>query len=101
MIWSFRARLPSAFLVNLPAVTDIVQINAAHSDIEFVENTIISHSQFELGAPPQALMRESVQSRSHLVDLFPDGAPHRRREAVKRAGERRRPNLERGRHAQD
>ena len=84
--------------VNLTSMSDVVQIDAALVNVEFVQDAIIANSQFEFRSALKALVREVSQSCTHLVHLalhcIADGC----RKGIKCFGERRRPNLKRGGH---
>jgi hypothetical protein len=51
-------------LVNIPPVTDVVQIDATSVHIEFVEDAVIAHSQLEFGAALKAIVRKIVETRA-------------------------------------
>jgi len=79
-------------------MSDVVQMDAALVNVEFVQDAIVTNSQFEFGSALKALVREVSQSCAHLVHLalhcIADGC----RKGIKCFGERRRPNLKRGGH---
>jgi hypothetical protein len=50
----------------------VVQINAALLKVEFVQHTVIAHSQFEFGSALESLVREISELGSHLVDFSLD-----------------------------
>ena len=56
-------------LVNVSPVSDVVQVNPALAQIEFVNDSVIAYAQFELRTAFESLVRESFQSRAHFVDL--------------------------------
>jgi hypothetical protein len=66
-------------LVNVPPVTDVVQINATSVHIEFVEDAVIAHSQLEFGAALKAIVRKIVETRAYLIYPALDGFTHRLR----------------------
>ena len=50
----------------------VVQINAALLNVQFVEHTVIAHSQFEFGSALESLVREISELGSHLVGSLRD-----------------------------
>jgi hypothetical protein len=54
-------------LVNVPPVADVVQIDAALLDVEFVKDAVVAHSQLEFGAALKAIVREIVETPAYLV----------------------------------
>ena len=66
-------------LVNVPPVTDVVQINATSVHIEFVEDAVIAHSQLEFGAALKAIVRKIVETRAYLIYPALDGFTYRLR----------------------
>ncbi len=50
-----------------------MEIDSTLIHIEFVKHAIITDSQFELWPAFQSLMRETFQSRAHLIHLALDG----------------------------
>jgi hypothetical protein len=85
-------------LVNLTSITDVVQVDAALLEIEFVKHSVIGNSQLEFGSALKSLVREVSQSCAHLVHLALHGITNRYRKGIKCFGVRWRPNLERGGH---
>ena len=77
-------------------MSDIVQIDAALVNVEFVKNAVVANSQFEFGSALKVLVREVSQSCTHLVHLAPHCITDGCRKGIKCFGERRRPNLKRG-----
>jgi len=66
-------------LINLTSMADIVQIDAALLDVEFVEDAVIAYSQLEFGSALKAIVREIVEPCAYLVHLALDGLTHRLR----------------------
>ena len=76
----------------------VVQINAALLNVQFVEHTVIAHSQFEFGSALESLVREISELGSHLVDFALDSIPDVHRKRIKCFRKCRRPNLKGGSH---
>jgi hypothetical protein len=66
-------------LVNVPLVTDAVQIDATSVHIEFVEDAVIAYSQLEFGAALKAIVRKIVETRAYLIYPALNGLMHRLR----------------------
>jgi hypothetical protein len=79
-------------------MSDVVQIDAALLEVEFVKDAVIANSQLEFGSALKSLVREVSQPCAHLVHLALHGITNRYRKGIKCFGVRRRPNLERGGH---
>ena len=71
-------------LVNFTAVADVMQINPAEFQIEFVEHTVVANAEFEFRPPLQPFVRKIFQPRSHLVNLALNGFADTSRQIVKR-----------------
>ncbi len=75
-----------------------MEINATLVQVDLEKHAIIADSQFELASALQSFMRETLESRAHLVHLalhsFTGGAW----QGIKRFGECRRPDLKCCRH---
>jgi hypothetical protein len=65
----------SALLVDFPAVPDVVEVDAAEADIEFVQHAVIANAELALRTPTQALVRKPGQARTDVVNLALDGVP--------------------------
>jgi hypothetical protein len=85
-------------LVNFTSMSDVVQIDAALLNVEFVKDAVIANSQLEFRSAFESLVSEASQSCTHLVHLALHRITDRYRKGIKCFGERRRPNLERGGH---
>jgi len=79
-------------------MSDVVQIDAALLNVEFVNDAVIANSQLEFGSALKSLVREVSQSCAHIVHLALHCIADRDWKGIKCFGERRRPNLERGGH---
>ncbi len=56
-------------------MADVVQIDAALLDVEFVKDAVVAHPQLEFGAASKAIVREIVETPAYLV--YPCvGRPH-------------------------
>ena len=49
-------------LINLTSMADVVQIDAALSRVEFVNDAVVANSQLEFGSALKSLVREVSQS---------------------------------------
>ena len=65
----------SALFVDLAPVADVVRIDAALRQIEFIKNTIITYSQLKLGPPAKSLVREFVPTALSFHPIFVE-PPH-------------------------
>jgi hypothetical protein len=81
----------SVDLVDLTSMADVVQINAALLNVEFVKHTVIADSQLEFGSALESLVREISKLGSHVVDFVLDSIPDVRRKGIKGLGKCRRP----------
>jgi hypothetical protein len=88
----------SAWLVDFPAMSNVVQMNTSRGDIEFVEDTVVPDTQSGFGAAHQAAVGEVRQSRPHLIDLPLNSVPRLGWESIKGTSESGRPDLEGGGH---
>jgi hypothetical protein len=84
--------------IDLTSMAHVVLINAALLDVEFVQHTVIAHSQFEFGPALESLVREISELRSHLVDFSAGQHPDVHRKRIKCFRKCRRPNLKGGSH---
>jgi hypothetical protein len=75
-------------LVNVAAMADVVEINAALLHIKFIKHSIIADSQFEFGTILKSLVREIFQSYAHFIHLALNGLANRCRKRIKSFGER-------------
>jgi len=75
-----------------------MEINPAQFHIKFIEQTIITHSQLEFWPTLQTFVRVSVKTRTHFVNLALQRLTNRFWQGIESLGERRRPDLKRGRH---
>ena len=73
---------PSASLVNLAAVADVVEINPSQLHIEFIKHAVIAHAQLEFSTALQSLMREIFQPRAHLINLALHGFTNGKRQVI-------------------
>ena len=55
--------------VNLAAVADVVEINAAKLHVEFVKHAIVADAEFEFRTALQPLVREIFQPRPHFINF--------------------------------
>jgi hypothetical protein len=70
-------------LVDLTSMAHVVQINAALLNVEFIQHTVIAHSQLEFGSALESLVRKISKLGSHLVDFALDSIPDVRWEGIK------------------
>lgn len=63
-----------------------------------VEHSVIADAKLELGAPPQATVRDRLQACAHLIKLALDSVTDGGRQSVESVGEGPRPDLESSRH---
>ena len=68
--------------VNIAAVADVMEINAALVRIEFVEHSVITDPQFEFGAALESFVREAFQPLAHLIHLALDSVADRPRQGI-------------------
>jgi hypothetical protein len=70
----------SASLVYFAAITDVVKINAAKFQIEFIKHAPVADTKFEFRAALQPFVREILKPRSHFINLaldrFTDAGRH-------------------------
>lgn len=88
----------SAPFVDIPAVANIMEIDTTELRIEFVEHSVIPHSQLELRPALQSLVREQPESSAHLIQLPLHIDTNGRGQAVERGRKGARPDLERSGH---
>jgi hypothetical protein len=74
----------SASLVNFPAIADVVKINAAKFQIEFIKHPVVANAEFEFRTALQPFVREIIKPRPHFINLSLDGLAKAGRQAVKR-----------------
>ena len=67
----------SAPFVDFAAVADVMETDATQLHLKLVEHTVIADAQSEFRAALQALVRERLQSRAHLVHLLFHGGANR------------------------
>jgi hypothetical protein len=79
-------------------MSDVVQIDAALVNVDFIQDAVVANSQFEFRSALKALVREVSQSCAHLVHLALHCIANGCRKGIKCFGEGRRPNLKRGGH---
>jgi hypothetical protein len=60
-------------LIDIASMADVVQIDAALLDIEFVQNSVVANSQLEFRSALKSSVGKSFKARTHLVDLAPHG----------------------------
>ena len=66
-------------LVNLTSITDVVQVDAALVNVEFVKHSIIANSQLEFGSALKSLVRKIGETRAYLIYPALDSLTHRLR----------------------
>ena len=76
------AERESASFVNLAAVADIVEINAAKVHVEFVKYPVVADAEFEFRTALQPFMREILQTQAHFINLALHELPNARRQVI-------------------
>ena len=74
----------STSLVNIPAIADVVKINAAKFQIEFIKHAIVADAEFEFRTALQSFVGKTFKPRPHFINLVLDGLTKARRQVVER-----------------
>jgi hypothetical protein len=79
--------------INVPPVTNIMQMDSAFGCIELVKHTISTNSQFEFRPSGESLVRKASQAKTHVIYFAFDGFTNRNRQRIECLAESRRPDL--------